>query len=457
MKKFTVITGLLFFVLSGILCRKASNGLPEEYYDPRLSGGTATTFSATSSAFGEMIPGLTTYDQFIHSFGDKLFGQTFVSAPAPQFPGLGPRYNNVSCISCHHNDGKGTPTAGAPLSSLLTRISIPGTDVHGAPLEAAGFGNQLQDKAITGWQPEIKLSISYTEIPYTFPDGETVLLRKPTYTITNPYQALPADYQISVRLAPPVFGLGLLELIPEETLLKNADEQDKDGDGISGRANYVYNSFTEKKELGRFGLKANTSSLLIQTAAAFVQDMGVTNYVFKNENNITNPNAGDNIIPDIADSLLDATVFYVRSLAVPARRDIENEQALRGEKLFTQIKCASCHIPTVYTGVDVRFPSLSNQRIHPYTDLLLHDMGEGLADGRPDYLAAGNEWKTPALWGIGLFPKTNGTPFYLHDGRARTIAEAILWHGGEAERSRTEFTNLSKADRDALVKFVNSL
>jgi CxxC motif-containing protein (DUF1111 family) len=457
MKKLAVITGLVLFVLSGILCRKASNGLPEEYYDPRLSGGMATTFSATSGAFGEMIPGLSPYDQFIHGFGDKLFGQTFVSAPAPQFPGLGPRYNNVSCISCHHNDGKGTPTAGTPTSSLLTRISISGMDAHGAPLEAAGFGNQLQDKSIAGWQPEIKLNISYAEMPFTFPDGETVSLRKPSYTITNPYQALPAEYYISVRLAPPVFGLGLLELISEYDILKNADEQDQNGDGISGRANYVYNSFTGKKELGRFGLKANTGSLLVQTAAAFVQDMGVTNYVFKSENNITDPNDGSALAPDIADSILNATVFYVRTLAVPARRDVENQQILRGEKLFTQIKCVSCHIPTFQTGVDVRIVSLSNQRIHPYTDLLLHDMGAGLADGRPDYLATGTEWKTPALWGIGLFPKTNGVPFYLHDGRARSIAEAVLWHGGEAEASKTAFTQLTKTDRDALIKFVNSL
>lgn len=457
MKKLAVIIGLVIFVMSGILCRKASEGLPDEYYDPRLSGGAATTFSATSTAFGEMISGLGSYDQSIHSFGDRLFSQTFVSAPAPQFPGLGPRYNNVSCISCHHNDGKGTPTAGAPTSSLLTRISIPGTDAHGGPLDAPGFGTQLQDKAITGWQPEIKLDISYTEVPYTFPDGETVSLRKPTYTVTNPYTALPAQYNISVRLAPPVFGLGLLELIPESSLLKYADELDNDGDGISGKPNYVYNLLNQKTEMGRFGLKANTSSLLIQTAAAFVQDMGVTNYVFKNENNIIGSDAGDDVTPDIADSLLDATVFYVRSLAVPARRDVENEQALLGEKLFTQIKCASCHIPTFQTGVDVRVPMLSNQRIHPYTDLLLHDMGDDLADGRPDYLADGNEWKTPALWGIGLFPKTNGTPYYLHDGRARSIVEAILWHGGEAENSKNDFAKLSKTDRNALVKFVNSL
>lgn len=447
----------MLFVMSGILCRKASDGLPDAYYDPRLSGGAATTFSATSTALGEMIAGMSDYDQFIHDMGDRLFSQTFVSAPAPQYPGLGPIYNNVSCISCHHNDGKGTATAGTPNSSLLTRISIPGTDIHGGPLDAPGFGTQLQDKAIAGWQPEIKLNISYQEIPFTFPDGETVSLRKPTYTLASPYKPLPPEYYISVRLAPPVFGLGLLEMIPEISLLKNTDENDANGDGISGKANYVYNPYTQKKEIGRFGLKANVSSILVQSAGAFAQDMGVTNYVFKTESYITDANQADNTTTDIADSILDATVFYVKTLAVPARRDVENAQALRGEKLFAQLNCSSCHTPTFQTGVDVRIPTLSNQRIHPYTDLLLHDMGDGLADGRPDFLANGKEWKTPALWGIGLFPKTNGVPFYLHDGRARTITEAILWHGGEAEKAKNDFAKLSKADRDALLKFLNSL
>lgn len=457
MKKALTILAIISFVFLGIVCRKAANNFPEEYYDPRLSGGAATVFTATSQAFGEAIPGLNAYDEFVHHVGDAIFNQTFVSAPAPQFPGLGPRYNNVSCISCHHNDGKGTPTAGSVTSSLLTRISIPGMDIHGAPLEAPEFGNQLQDKAISGWKPEIKLNIDYQEQPFTYPDGSTTTLRKPIYTITQPFSPLPASYHISVRLAPPVFGLGLIDLIPEDAILKNADPNDMDEDGISGRPNYVYNSFLQKIELGKYGLKANTGSILIQVAAAFVQDMGVTNYVFKNENNITDPNAGNNITPDITDSVFDATVFYVRTLAVPARRDVEDATALRGEQLFAQIKCSSCHIPTFQTGVDVRLKALSNQRIHPYTDLLLHDMGDALADGRPDYQADGNEWKTPALWGVGLFPKTNGTPFYLHDGRARSIEEAILWHGGEAQKSKDDFAKLSKEERKALIKFVESL
>ncbi len=454
MRKLLVTLGLAAFVVTGILCRKPDDAFPEANYDPRLSGGAATVFNTSAKAFGEMITGMSAYDQFVHEVGDKIFEQTFVSAPAPLFPGLGPRYNNVSCISCHHNDGKGTATAGLPASSLLTRISIPGFDMHGGPLSAPGFGTQLQDKAIPGWKPEISLGIEYQESVFTFPDGAQASLRKPVYTINNPYTALPAGYMFSVRLAPPVFGLGLLDLIAEPDIVRNADPDDVDGDGISGRPNYVYNPFTRQRELGKYGLKANTSSLLVQIASAFSEDMGVTNYVFRSENYMTAPSSEPR---DVSDSLLDAVVFYVRTLAVPARRNVEDPAVIRGEKLFQQIKCSGCHTPTFKTSVDVRLPTLSNQRIHPYTDLLLHDMGEGLADGRPDFEAGGSEWKTPALWGIGLFPKTNGTPFYLHDGRARTVIEAILWHGGEAEQSKNAFVQLPQADRDALVKFIGSL
>lgn len=452
MKKVFVVAALACFVFLGVVCKKSDITFNEDHFDPRLSGGMATTFSMGSGAFGEMIKGMSSYDQLIHSIGDALFEQTFVSAPAPQFPGLGPLFNNVSCISCHHNDGKGTATAGFATSSLLTRISIPGTNAHGGPVAAPWFGTQLQDKAINGWQPEVKLDISYEEQTFTYPDGSTAQLRKPNYQLTNAHQPLPAQYQISVRLAPPVFGLGLLDLIPESTLLAQADETDANGDGISGKANYIYNPINLKHVMGRYGLKAN-NTLLLQIAGAFNEDMGITNPVFPNENYSTSPSYPT----DIDDSMLNAVVFYLRTLAVPARRNVEDPQVQLGEKIFAQINCTSCHTPTFQTGVDVRLPMLSNQRIHPYTDLLLHDMGAGLADNRPDYLASGSEWKTPALWGIGLFPKTNGIPFYLHDGRARSIEEAILWHGGEAEKSKQKFTQLNTAERKALLKFIESL
>jgi CxxC motif-containing protein (DUF1111 family) len=317
---------------------------------------------------------------------------------------------------------------------------------------------QLQDVAVFGKQPEARINISYTETEFSFPDGEKVNLRQPEYTLYNPYYPMPAAYYLSPRLAPPVFGLGLIEAIPESTILSYSDEKDADGDGISGKPNYVWNPYTQKTELGRFGLKANAPSLQIQVAGAYQQDMGVTSYVFPNESS-AGQSQGDVLKddPEIPDSIMNSVVFYVRTLAVPARRNVTDADVSMGEKIFTQINCSGCHQPTLYTGVNVNLPTLSHQRIHPYTDLLLHDMGDGLADNRQDFLADGKEWRTSTLWGIGLFQKTNGTPFYLHDGRARTLEEAILWHGGEAERSKQAFVQLSTTERKSLIRFLKSL
>lgn len=452
------ITALLIIVVFVITrCNKASD-FPAEGYDDRLSGGAATVFDATSKAFTHAVEGLTGRDLHVHELGDASFEQSFVSAPAPVHSGLGPIFNNVSCISCHHNDGKGTPTAGFNNSSLLIRVSLPGEDEHNAPRSIPGFGFQLQDQSVFSSNPEAHVNIIYSDVPVTYPDGSTVILRKPAYTITNAYATLPAVYNLSPRMAPPVFGLGLLEAIPESTILSFADADDKDGDGISGRPNYIYDTLSKRMDLGRFGLKANTINILHQVAFAYQQDIGVTNYVAPRES--CDGEAQDDKLeddPELPDSILNAVAFYVKSLAVPARRNVTDADVKAGGQLFTQIQCAKCHIPTIQTGVDLTLPQISNQRIHPYTDLLLHDMGDGLADGRPDFLASGNEWRTMPLWGIGLFQKTNGTAFYLHDGRARSIEEAILWHDGEAEKARNQFMNLSKNDRDKLLKFLNSL
>ena len=269
---------------------------------------------------------------------------------------------------------------------------------------------------------------------------------------------LPSNYLLSPRMAPPFFGLGLLQNIPQQTILSFADENDANNDGISGRPNYVWDPVENKMMLGRFGLKANTASILTQVASAYHQDMGITSSVFNSESAYGQTQYdGLNDDGELPDSILNAATFYIKTLGVPARRNVTDAVALQGENLFKAINCGSCHIPTIQTGVDITLKALSNQRIHPYTDLLLHDMGAGLADNRPDFLANGNEWKTPALWGIGLFEKTNGIPFYLHDGRARTIEEAILWHAGEAQNSKNKFVALSANDRKALIKFVKSL
>ena len=458
MKKLYIIFSIVVAVAFCVMCNKPDT-LSGDQYDNRLSGGSATTFDETSQAFTHGIDGLEGRDGFVHELGDKAFEQTFVSAPAPIFGGLGYIYNNVSCISCHHNDGKGTPTAGLQNSSLLIRVSIPGTDEHGAPLSVPGYGFQIQDKALIGITPEATVNIQYTSVPVTYPDGTTVTLRKPTYTLTNPYYPLPSNYFVSPRLAPPVFGIGLLDNVPESTLLSFADENDADGDGISGRPNYIFDTALNIRRIGRFGLKANTISLQNQVALAYQQDMGVTNYLFPDENSKTQSQdkQGNTAVIELPDSTLNAVIFYVKTLAVPARRDVNDLTNKQGEALFNQINCSGCHKTTMYTGYVTDVPSLSNQRIHPYTDLLLHDMGDGLADGRPDFLATGSEWRTTPLWGLGMLQKVQGVAYYLHDGRAQSIEEAILWHGGEAEKSKTAFMNLSKQDRDALLSFLKSL
>lgn len=457
MKKLSVIGALVLVVLLLAKCQKAAE-FPADKYDERLSGGDATVFDATSHSFSNMFPSLTGYDAEVHGFGDAAFSKIFVTAPAPVNPGLGVIFNNNSCISCHHNDGIGLPTAGESRSSLLVRISIPGTDEHGGPLAAPGYGLQLQDKAVFGKTPECKINIAYDDQTYSFADGETYALRAPTYTLSNLYTSLSAGYMLSPRLAPPMIGLGLMESIPESTIVAMADPDDKDGDGIKGHPNYVWDAATQSRKLGRFGWKANTASLLTQVASAYNQDIGITNRIFPVENSFGQSQYdGLNDDPELADSTLNAVRFYAATLAVPARRDVTDATVKKGEALFKQAKCETCHRQTLRTEVNVAVPSLSNQLIHPYTDMLVHNMGTGLADNRPDFLANGQEWRTAPLWGLGLYEKVNNPGFFLHDGRARSVTEAIMWHGGEAESSKVFFSKLSKADRDAMLKFLGSL
>lgn len=456
-KTFLFLAGAIACIVLFSMCNKA-DVFPEENFDLRLSGGAATVFDETSKGFTHAIPGLSARDMAVHELGDKAFEQTFVAAGSNVFGGLGPVFNNVSCISCHHNDGKGTPTAGQSTSSLLLRISLPGQDRFRAPLPVPGYGLQLQDQALFGATPEVNIDVEYKSVEVLYPDGTVVNLRDPVYALRNAYFPLPAAYDLSARMAPPVFGVGLLEAIPERTILSFEDAEDSNGDGITGKANFIFDSTTNKHILGRFGFKANASTVLFQVATAYQQDMGVTSYVQPHEaskGQLQDDKRLDD--PELPDSIVDAVVYYVRSLAVPARRNVTDPSVKSGEKLFATLNCTGCHRPVLTTGVDVTFPQLSNQRIQPFTDMLVHDMGPGLADNRADYLASGSEWRTTPLWGIGLFEKTNGIPFYLHDGRARTLEEAILWHDGEARRSREMFMQLSKTEREKVILFLRSL
>lgn len=453
-KYYIFITFLLFFVA----CRKAEP-LTENDINEWYSGGKQTVFNSGSGAFSQMFNSLSEAKETLHEEGDLAFEATFNADISQLNHGLGPIFNNQSCGSCHIADGRGkSPNAGEKLSSLLIRLSLEGKGPHGEPLGVPGFGGQLQQRGIFGITGEADVEVNYTEQIISFNDGEKITLRKPNYTFTNTYVPLTGNVLISPRMASPVFGLGLLEAIDENELLALADENDNNNDGISGKANYAYDVLSKKVKIGRFGWKAAQTSIIQQSAGAYNEDMGITNLIFPNESSKEQLQYQPSTEKyELADSLLYAVAFYIQTLAVPGRRKADDLVVKEGKTLFKQIGCASCHVAMHKTKTDMVYPELSNQTIFPYTDLLLHDMGEDLADFRPDHLANGYEWRTPPLWGIGLTNIVNGHNNFLHDGRARSITEAILWHSGEAETAKLNFKKLSKTDRNAILMFINSL
>ncbi|MBI1835938.1 MAG: c-type cytochrome [Flavobacteriia bacterium] len=447
------------FVISTILFSCKKPGVIEEYNEQDwMAGGTQTVFEQGSGAYRQTFPTLSGELLATHGTGDAMFEATFVSAPAPKNSGLGPIYNAVSCATCHINDGRGmAPIDGGSSASLFLKLSSSGQDIHGAPNELPGFGVQLQTKAIFGTQAEGDLIVTYEYETGYFEDGTSYELRRPTFTINNPYTSM-GSYLFSPRFSRPVFGLGLLEAIPEWAIIANEDNLDVNQDGISGKANYVWDIKNQKTSLGRFGWKAGVPSILQQVAAAYSQDIGMTNFLFPKETSFTQSQY-DNLSDEneLSDSLLYATAMYIRTLAVPARRNVQDPEVIKGKQLFNSASCIKCHTPKHTTGVNVAFADLSNQTIFPYTDMLLHDMGPNLTDNRPEYLAFESEWRTPPLWGIGLSVAVNNHSFFLHDGRARNLSEAILWHGGEAILARENYRKMSASDRAALLKFLNSL
>jgi CxxC motif-containing protein (DUF1111 family) len=395
--------------------------------------------------------------------GEAAFTASFVAASAPVNGGLGPVFNNNACSSCHPGAGRGSPPDGGGVSSesMSLRISIDGAnpDGTGSPLPVPGFGSILQTRAVFGMRPMGSMEVSYQiEMIELYKDGTPCSLRMPISWIATAYQELPPGVQISARVAPPIFGRGLLEAVDDATLLALADEGDADADGISGRPNYVWDYAAQRVRIGRFGLKASSPSLRQHIASEYRGEMGITNSLFDVETSFgTEMWDGVSDEPEIDDASLDAATFYVQTLAVPARRDAKHPEVRRGERLFARGNCTGCHVPSLTTGVLPGVPEVSNQTIFAYTDLLLHDMGEGLADERSDFEASGSEWRTPPLWGLGLTSTVSGHTFYLHDGRARTLMEAIMWHGGEAEAAKEYVRNLSQSNRDALIAFLESL
>ncbi|WP_318467702.1 di-heme oxidoreductase family protein [Photobacterium leiognathi] len=437
------------------------------------SGGNTTTPKTGANAFSLPASNLPMSKRLDFSVGNSFFRNPWVQAPATTDArdGLGPIFNTNGCQNCHIKDGRGHPPEKDDMNSvsMLVRMSIPAlTDEQKQQLIKSGvipeptYGDQLQDFALPDAKPEGKIALTYTDVPVTFADGEVITLRKPNLSITDlNYGPIADDVMLSARIAPPMIGLGLLEHIPEQTLKSFVAEQAAENKGVSGKLNQVWDVRANKTVTGRFGWKAGQPNLMQQNAAAFNGDIGLTSTLFEQENCTEKqticaelPNGGKH---EASEKVLTFVEFYSQHLAVPARRNINDPQVMKGEKLFADIGCQSCHRTQIKTAKVPERPALSEQMINPYTDLLLHDMGEGLADNRPEFLANGQEWRTPPLWGLGYTEEVNGHTNFLHDGRARSVMEAVLWHGGEAQTSRDKVLQLSKSDRQALVAFLDSL
>ncbi|MDB6136492.1 MAG: thiol oxidoreductase [Verrucomicrobiales bacterium] len=437
------------------------------------SGGATTVFNDGKEAFALPLANISREARREFATGNSFFNNNWVIAPASAAArdGLGPFFNSRSCSACHVKDGRGRPPEeGEVMTGLLLRLSVPGTDAHGGPKPDPIYGGQLGVRVIehpAGLKPEADVPVKWVESVHTFPDGETTALRRPEFgPIVWHYGEPSKDLMLGPRLAQPSYGGGLLEAVPEAVIRALADPDDANHDGISGRVNEVHDFDLGRKSLGRFGWKANQPSLRQQAADAFLNDIGLTSELHPEEA-VTpaqatvlgpmptgnDPDGG----PEVSGKIFTRVVTYLRALAVPGRRQLDDPVVRKGEQLFTQANCTACHIPELKTGGDAELTELRNQTIRPYTDLLLHDMGSGLADGRPDFEATGSEWRTQPLWGIGLNKEVNGNEFFLHDGRARTLQEAILWHDGEAKASRTAFENMSREDRTALLRFLSSL
>ncbi|MCS0434474.1 di-heme oxidoreductase family protein [Vibrio diabolicus] len=441
-------------------------------YDVK-SGGQTSVKKEGANAYSLPAANLPMSKRLDFSVGNSFFRNPWVQAPASTDArdGLGPLFNTNGCQNCHIKDGRGHPPEQNDLHavSMLVRLSIPAMTseqktayIRDGVIPEPTYGGQLQDFALQDQTPEGKIEITYTDVPVKFKDGTTVTLRKPHLNITDlGYGDMHPDTEFSARVAPPMIGLGLLESIPDETLLAWVDEQDANKDGISGKVNKVWEIEKDDFSIGRFGWKAGQPTLMQQNAAAFNGDVGLTSHLFPNENCTSKqsicddmPNGGK---PEVSENILDFVEFYSQHLAVPIRRNMNDPSVKLGQKIFAASGCESCHKTSVKTAKRPELPALSEQLIHPYTDMLLHDMGEGLADNRPEYLANGREWRTAPLWGIGYTEEVNGHTYFLHDGRARNLMEAVLWHGGEAETAKQNVLALNKKERNALIAFLNSL
>jgi CxxC motif-containing protein (DUF1111 family) len=429
-------------------------------------GGTGSTSDFSVQAYSHPMSG--TRGQLRRDFnvGNSFFNTVWVASPASTTlrDGLGPIYNALSCSSCHFRDGRGRGLPEEPGlvdTSLLLRLRIVNSfrDVIPHPV----YGEQFQPQGIMGVPGEGSVYVKFERIQTVYEDGTELDLVRPIYELKNlNYGPFQEDLITSPRVAPQMVGLGLLEAIPEADILTKEDPLDADGDGISGKANFVHSVVHNESRLGRFGWKASKSSLLEQNAAAFNGDIGITSSLFPEEecSSLQIECIQNKTNNDISDERLNHVTTYTQLLSVPKRRNFESLKVNKGREHFYRVNCVACHTPAYVTSSTNEIEIIRHQKIYPYTDLLLHDMGDGLADHVSDFNFEGastREWRTPPLWGLGLVETVNGHTRYLHDGRARSLEEAILWHGGEAEEAKKKFQRLSLDQRVELIEFLKSL
>lgn len=422
-----------------------------------------TTANVTREAFGQPLVRLPADQRESFLRGRSVFRRNWVVAPSsdPQADGLGPFYNRISCIACHAANGKGHAPDGPHerAGALLVRLSVPGTDAHGGPRPHPVYGDQLREEAIPGVPAPGRVAIAWREHAVWLADGTRVGLRAPVVRFRELAYGPLDGVRTSARVGPAVFGLGLLEAVPA-TALQDLARAAKP-DGVRGKVNLVYDPETGHMLPGRFGLKANRATLRDQIAAAMQGDLGITSTLVPRQNCTPTQraclSAPDGGVPELTDAQLDNLQRYLTYLAPPAPRGSDRPQVRQGAIVFRAAGCAVCHVPQLQVASHPLLGELAPATIAPYTDLLVHDMGKGLADGRPDYGATGRQWRTAPLWGAGLLKRMNERAGFLHDGRARDVQEAILWHSGEGEAARRRYMRLSPDERALLLAFIDSL
>ncbi|WP_421980248.1 di-heme oxidoredictase family protein [Roseibium sp.] len=466
--------------ISRVLAPPAEFDRPERF-EPMQGGAGTSTRRPSRDAFSHANANLSFEEQHDFKVGNGLFKKLWTSSPSSTraSDGLGPLYNARSCQGCHLKDGRGRPPLpGEKAVSLFLRLSIPPqSDAQKKALAAKEilrvpeptYGGQFQAFAVHGLAGEGRFDIETEDIVVPLGGGETAVLQKPVYRIRDlGFGEMHPDTLISPRVAPPMIGLGLLQAIHPGDIQSLADPEDVDGDGISGKVSRVRDPATGDLTVGRFGWKASNPTIRAQTAGAFSGDIGIsTPDLPDNFGDCTDAQAACRAMPhgaqedlgvsEAPDPVMELVTFYSENLAVPTRRDFDDTDVLAGKQVFYETGCVACHRPKYVTSRNADNPAHRFQLIWPYTDLLLHDMGEGLADHRPVGDANGREWRTPPLWGIGMTEAVNGHTRFLHDGRARNLLEAVLWHGGEARAARDKVAAMAPDRRRALIRFLESL